>query len=325
MPPPMPLGGQGLALRPTAVSSLRCAVASAATSSARQFTTSRPHQKVQIPPESPKFINLPEPPQSKVLPRVRNKGKLPVPRQVFDLRQRPPGTPSHGRKDPRLQPGYVDTVMPRSKAELEGKDAARTPLQQWRRQLTDNRRAALEEGLRGLYKRQLKKDKVERHEKTRLRREDAAALNAPERRDDFFNRSTIRADTISTKVELDPLRHQRAAESAERTAAVLQARAERRRDSLQELYMAARNFIVTEEELTSRIETLFSEEHHAHVDPNTGKKAENIWTAMGKPFKVSERMANFARTSNDDSRHSNEAREMARQRSVVEEITGGRL
>ncbi|TLS29195.1 hypothetical protein PpBr36_01080 [Pyricularia pennisetigena] len=325
MPPLMPLGGQGLALRPAAVSSLRCAAASAATSSARQFTTSRHRQKVLIPPESPKFINLPEPPQSKVLPRVRNKGKLPVPRQIFDLRRRAPGTPSHGRRDPRLQDGYVDTVMPRSKAELEGKDTASTPLQQWRRKLTNDRRVALEEGLKGLFKRQLKKKRAEGRERFLLRGEAIAAFDAPERRDEFLNRSTIRADTISTKVELDPLRHERAAESAKRTAAILEARAERRRDSLQGLYMAAKDFIVTEEELTKRIEVLFSEEHHAHTDPNTGSKAENIWMAMGKPFKVSERMAQFARTSNDDSRHSNEAREMQRQKNVAEELTGGRL
>ncbi|TLD26789.1 hypothetical protein PspLS_04799 [Pyricularia sp. CBS 133598] len=323
MPPPMPLGGQGLALRPSAVSSLRFAAASATMVSARQFTTSRPHQKVLIPPESPKFINLPEPPQSKVLPRVRNKGKLPVPRQIFDLRRRAPGTPNHGRKDQRVMDGYVDTVMPRSKAQLEGNDEARTPLQQWRRQLTDNRRAALEEGLQGLFQRQLKKNKVERREKARLRHENAVARHAPERRDDFLNRSTIRADTISTKVELDPLRHERAAESAKRTAAVLEARAERRRDSLQGLYMAAKNFIVTEEELTETIERLFSKQQH--VDPNTGTNAENIWGSLGKPFKVSERMSQFARSSNDDSRNSNESREVQRQKSVAEEITGGRL
>lgn len=323
MPPPMPLGGQGLALRPATVSALRCAAAS----STRQFTTSRPHQKVMIPPESPKFINLPEPPQSKVLPRVRNKGKLPVPRQVFDLRRRAPGLPSHGRRDPRLQEGYVDTVMPKSKAELEGEGKARTPLQQWRRQLTDNRRAALEEGLKGLFQRQLKKDRFERREKARLHRENVDALHAPERRDDFLNRSTIRADTISTKVELDPLRHERAAESAKRTAAVLQARAERRRDHLQALYMAAKDFIVTEEELAQHIEFLFSPENPAnsHKDPNTGATAENIWQLKGKPFRVSERMTQFARTSNDDSRNSNETRETHRQKYVAEELTGGKL
>lgn len=322
----MPVGGQRLAFRP-ATSTLRCAASSAATGSTRQFTTSSCRQRVSIPPESPKFINLPEPPQSRELPKFRIRGKLPVPRQIFDLRQRTPGTPNHGRKDPRLQRGYLDRVMPRPNAKLDGEDSTMSPLQEWRRKMTENRRQALAQGIRGLYKRQVTKDQSEKQQRSRIRRADARAFNSPERPDEVLTRSTIRADTFNTKVVLDPLRHERAAESAKITAAVLEARVERRRDALQGLYMAAKDFIVTEDELAKRIETVFSEDHFGNkfADGNTGLPPASIWETRGKPLRVNELMSQFTRNSSNQGGASTEAKETQRQKNVSEELTGGKL
>ncbi|KAL8419881.1 hypothetical protein RB594_002874 [Gaeumannomyces avenae] len=344
MPPPLPLGSQRLALRPASnlVASvpLRATATCPATHSSRtgprQFGTTPAQCRIRIPPESPKFITVPGVVQPNREPKERVRGRLPVPRRVFDLRKltapgdRPPRTTAGAgsrRKepgvDPRLEAGYVDRAMPRSRAEQTG-SPPRSPLAEFRRTMADSRRAALTDGIGGLYERQRRRDSLARASSNSRLRTRLAAARAPEPDDERLTRPTVRRSVLSTAVLLDPKRFDRAAMSAERTAAVAAAKSEARRDALQELYMAAKNFIVSEEELERHVETMFRPTYFADAHKSI-QHTKNLWDLDGSPITVKELMNQFARASKDSTPGTSETREHARQKAVAEQLTGGKL
>lgn len=315
----------------------RCSATDARTASTtRQFSTTLTQRRVRIPPESPKFITVPEVVQRTREPRPRVRGRLPVPRRVFDLRKldapgaRPPprraaagSSNSRSRRkepgvDPRLEPDYVERAMPRSQRQ------PRSPLGEFRRTMADSRRAALAEGIDGLYQRQRQRDAVARGSLNARLRARLEAARAPERDDDRLTRPTVRREVLSTAVELDPHRFERAAKSARRTAALAAAKSEARRDALQELYIAAKNFIVSEEELERHVEVMFRPTYFSDAQ-KTIQTTKNLWDLDGSPITVKELMNQFARASKDSTSGSSESREAARQKAVAEQLTGGKL
>ncbi|KAL8370538.1 hypothetical protein RB595_000761 [Gaeumannomyces hyphopodioides] len=342
MPPPLPLGSQRLAFRPASNllasvplrATTTCSATHASRASPRQFSTTPAQCRIRIPPESPKFITIPEVVQPNREPKARVRGRLPVPRRVFDLRRlaapgvRPPRAAAGNRRkepavDPRLEPGYVDRAMPRSQAEQAGRPP-RSPLAKFRRTMADSRRAALADGIGGLYQRQRQRDSLARASLNARLRTRLEAARAPEPDDERLTRPTVRREVMSTAVQLDPHRFGRAAKSAKRTAAVAAAKSEARRDALQELYIAAKNFIVSEEELERHVETMFRPTYFsdAHKSIQTTK---NRWDLDGSPITVKELMSQFARASKDSTPGTSESREAARQKAVAEQLTGGKL
>jgi len=285
----------------------------------RCFGTTPPARSVKIPPESPRYINLDKRPQSEEVLRPPTRGHLPVPRRIFH--------PTKGHC--KASPEYLASTAPVGAAAAAGEPPG-SENQAWRRRLADSRRAGLAEGLSGLWARELRKQQRERAAsaaKARDRRRAAVAADHPE---DALTTPTVRASTArDTAVPLDPLRFERAAESAARTAALARFRSEGRRDAVMELYVAARNFIVDEAELAERVEAVFAPDYFKRIGGSvTGNlDPQNMWDVYGSPptvasmIKKAERRGGSLTEQLSDEAH----KTAARQRALAEALTGGKI
>ncbi|KAK3945463.1 hypothetical protein QBC46DRAFT_372301 [Diplogelasinospora grovesii] len=301
MPPSLP--------RPTI-----CRASSLATAT-RCFTTSASRAlPAAIPPESPKFIKVPEPPQSSEprLPYV--KGHLPVPREIFDKRE----------GSVKVEPGYVDRISPRSVAELSGLPP-KNEHEARRRQMAESRRQSLAAGLKGLWERKQKKDTaLARRTQANYLRNKRAAM-APEPLDEFLTRPTVRSSTANvTTVDANSDRFEQAEaarQEAERLAAL---KSEARRDALAQLYVAAGDFVITESELEEKIDKEFKKDSHAFGRVDGG---QSMWDMQRAPISVGQMQAELAGKSENlfVSGKSGSTKTAARQKIVAEELTGGKL
>ncbi|KAK3330064.1 hypothetical protein B0H66DRAFT_542674 [Apodospora peruviana] len=302
----------------SALSSSSRAGTSSPSSLLSRFSTTTPKRQTTIPPESPKYIKIPEPPQSSEIKLPPIRGHLPVPRQVFPKRE----------GDRKIRPGYVEAATPKSAAELAGKPPL-TEHEARHRRMAESRRQSLAAGLQGLYDRKQQKDK-QAAARNRSRAESARALAfAPERLDDVLTRPTVRASTSqNTTVILSPRRFEKAEAARQGHAAMLAAKSEARRDALAQLYVAAGNFIVDEAELEKQVAKLFTEDAHSHESVHGGN---SIWQAKGAPVTTGllrARMGSgMGRSGLDNEINKSEiSQQMAqRQKTVAEELTGGRL
>lgn len=311
MPPPIPRAS----LRSLAGGSSKLP-----TTTARHFTTTAllRSDDIIVPPESPRFINLPEMPQNADTKRTPVRGHLPVPRDLFTRR-------AHGRH--KVSGTFVADTAPLSAAEKRG-DPPRSDKDAWRRIMAESRRQALGAGIDSLWRR-----KVTREARAKARADahgarNLAAARAPERDDDVFTRGTVTAATLNTAVPRDPLYAERQRESAERSAALQRARAEARKDAIQRLYVQASGFIVTEQELAAKVDELFTDTYFVNASVGRGRaSAENMWHAYGKPVTVREifyEMTGDGKTAlasfdTDDNKTAQ------RQKIVTGELTGGAL
>lgn len=286
----------------------------------RGFATTPARRAVEIPPESPRYIPLPELRQSAETKRPVVKGHLPVPREIFTRR---------ARMAHKLQPGFVDDTAPRSAAERAGlppksdKDA-------WRRRMAESRRSALGAGLSSLWRRKHTREarqraradaKLARHREARAR---------PERPDELHTRGTVTLATLDTSVVRDPEYEAKQLAKQERTAARAKAKSEARKDAVQRLYVEAGRFILTEQELAAKIEDVFSPEYLPNLARSRSANwwgAANIWEALGRPLRMGEM---FSSTTNYGQRSehwgkSAQRKTDERQRILAGELTGGAL
>ncbi|KAJ9151832.1 hypothetical protein NKR23_g2779 [Pleurostoma richardsiae] len=285
----------------------------------RAFTTTTARLTTHIPPESPKFMQVPTPPQSDEVRHPRMKGILPVPREVFTRR-------NGGAK--KVAPGFVGRTAPLSAREKAGLDPV-SELDAWKRQVAASRRESLEEGLQGLWHRKQRRERSARQHARHKREANRRAALAPEGLDDVLSRPTVRSHTASqTFVPDDPERFARAAESAARTAAVAQLRSEERKDALQQLYIAAGDFIVDEDHLEKKVDELFGEDYWRKQGSMRGiYGSENAWDAYGPPVTAKNMLQELNRTSQRavDFSTSESSRTVRRQKTVAEELTGGKM
>lgn len=290
-----------------------------------------PSTATDVPPESPRYIKFPKPPQSEEIPRLPQKGHLPVPRDVFRQPYQAGRTKDVAHKWAKKSdvPAFTASAAPRSQAEERGEEA-RSEREIMRRRLAENRRQSLEFGLQGLWTRKQETAQRERARSTNLaNRNRRAALFTPEGRDDVLTRSSVRDVTAkTTEVIRDPLRHEKQAEAAARTAGIVQAKREARRDALMELYQAAGKFIVDEEDLERRVSELFRPDYFKEEGYSYGTvNAENIWDVVGKPASVRDLMQGITRTETKlfDSKRTELDRTTKRQKLVAEALTGGKM
>ncbi|OTA57446.1 hypothetical protein K449DRAFT_386350 [Hypoxylon sp. EC38] len=284
-------------------------------------SASRPSPQQQIPPESPLFINVPNPPQDQSIEALRElkpvKGHLPIPRRVFKQR------------DGHLKP--QDEWLTRSApapTSAKSQQPPRSDIQAWKRLMAASRRENMREGVRALYSRK------QSFEKRRLERQTArlvanrAAMLAPEREDERLTRASINAGTLQTAVLPDPQRMERALESRARTEFLSAQKSEARRDAIQELYMKARSFIVSEKELEAEVDKLFAPDYWKKQGVSaSGFAVSNIWDLDGKPPTVADMLNDVSRTSSGFMKNaeSEKTRTLKRQKEVAEELTGGKL
>merc|ERR1712098_664467 len=114
----------------------------------------------------------------------------------------------------------------------------------------------------------------------------------------------------------------RVAEKKARVEAIALAKEEQRRNALHTLYMNARSFITTEEELDAEIEKIFVEDPHA-----SGNLNDNIWSVKGAPPSVLTMLSAVNNTQKKaiDFHRGPAALTGRRMKKIAEELTGGTM
>jgi len=120
----------------------------------------------------------------------------------------------------------------------------------------------------------------------------------------------------------DPRREERVAAKAERVKAKEAMREEARKNALHTLYMHARSFITTEEQLDAEIEKIFVERPFGN-----DAVSNNIWDAKGAPPTVQDLLSKVNRSQkNAVDYHAGPAHITGqRMKKIAEELTGGRM
>ncbi|KAE9366876.1 hypothetical protein N431DRAFT_417819 [Stipitochalara longipes BDJ] len=270
----------------------------------RSFSTSSPLSA--IGPVSPKFIEVPTTPQPQARQKLDIKGTLPPPRNLF---------PARAIK--KTSKGYLNAVTkePKERPEPANEYAA------WKRRMAASRRGNLREGLVELYKRKKDHDgAVAARSKTR-QEERGRRLHAPQREDERLTDPTIKeANRILQSGPIpDPNRETRVAEKAARVQAKEAAREEQRKNALHTLYMQARSFITTEEQLDAKIEEIFTEARDGESD--------SVWDNLDAPPTVQDMLSAINKTESKAVRfHSGPAQLTGqRMKKLAEELTGGKM
>ncbi|KAJ5543331.1 hypothetical protein N7535_005759 [Penicillium sp. DV-2018c] len=278
-----------------------------ATVQVRGFATS---SNLRVGPESPHFIDVPKiiQPTNPSKPRVR--GTLPVPRELFPARRTDKPTKKYLK-------AATPVPMSNRTVSLDSSDAEK---QEWRHKMADLRRQNLRQGLLDLYAR---KTSSEYRMMTRsLEKQDRRdrILQQPEREDELLTRSsTIQAMQPHKQPVLpDPNREERLALSRARLEARQAQKEAERRDYLQALYMNARNFITTEEQLAAEIDRVFPEGEN-EAWRNDHQPGENIWN-LGNPPTINSLLQ---KTHNSETARWDLSQE--RVKKLAEAITGGKI
>ncbi|KAL0934724.1 uncharacterized protein CTRU02_209316 [Colletotrichum truncatum] len=284
----------------------------------RPFSTTSAN--LNVPPESPGWIQVPVPPQSQAseqkLPNV--KGTLPVPRDPF----------AHKDADRKVQPDYLQQTAPKPTNEASKKPVEPGSRLEHRRRMADSRRENLETALQGLYKRKQERVEIVTAASKKRFREHQRAAKAPERWDDRLTRSSVLSSLVnSTTVQLDPKRYERAEESKGRTAALAQQKSEQRQDALMEMYINASKFIVSEDELSKELDKLFSEDFWKRQGKSMAHDSDNAWDVWGQPPTVQSMLDEMMRKQQRaiDFQQSEQDRTVRRQKTIAEELTGGKM
>ncbi|KAI1361829.1 hypothetical protein F5Y08DRAFT_313726 [Xylaria arbuscula] len=284
-------------------------------------STPRPQAQQQIPPESPLFINVPNPPQDQSIEAKREqkpvKGFIPVPRRIFAHRD------SHQKPtDAWLSQSAPEPTNAKSQMEPASQQQA------WKRKMAASRRDNMRSGVRDLWSRKQRLDAKRLANRTQKLAANKAAMLAPEREDERLTRGSINPGTLVTAVALDPERYERALASRERTARIAADKSEVRRDAIQTLYMNARSFIVSESELEAAVASEFADGHFDRLGISRhGYRIQNIWDSENEPISVASMLRELQR-SNDTlvaDMTSEKTRTDRRQKRVAEELAGGKM
>ena len=265
---------------------------------------------LRVGPESPHFIDVPRilQPSNPAKPSV--KGTLPVPRELFQAR----------RKD-KPQQAYIDAATPLPSTERTVNPKSSDPEKQaFKLKMAVLRRQNLQEGLRDLYKRKQVAEQTMFSNSRAKQRHRERVLRQPMPEDERLTRpSVVQAMQPQKHSALsDPNREARLALSQARLEAKESQKSAEKMEDLHSLYMNARTFITTEEQLAAEIERVFPDGDN-QAWRNDHQEGENIWN-LGVPPTVQ----SFA----NESRKSETARwdlMQDRVKKLGEQITGGKL
>lgn len=239
----------------------------------RGFTSS---SSLRAGPESPKYIDIPQMIQEGEPRDRRVKGTLPVPRDLFPAR----------RAD-KPSKAYLDAVtpLPSKAVEIDPKDPHAQYLD-WKRRMAVVRRKNIRQGLVELHRRKKQTDKRIAEESAAKQTQRQAVLDQPDRLDEQLTRPSVIQEMLSNRnaVLPDPTREERLTHSRARFEAHNARKQVEQDDSLQALYMNARNFITTEAQLAAEIDRVFPEGEN-EAWRNDHQRGENIWN-LGTPSTV---------------------------------------
>lgn len=226
---------------------------------------------LRVGPESPYFINVPQPIQPNMPAKRRVKGTLPVPRELF-----PPRRTDKPKKE------YLDAVTPlpatERKVDPNSSDAEN---QEFKLKMATLRRKNLREGLQELHRRKQLAEKKTSERSLDSRRRRQRVLQQPDRDDVRFTRPSIVQAMKKTSLLPDSNLAENLALSKARLEAKQAQKIAERQEYLQSLYMNARTFITTEERLTAEIDKVFPEGEN-EAWRNDHRNGENIWN-LGVP------------------------------------------
>ena len=269
----------------------------------------------QIPPESPKFIDVPQPPQQEAFRKREVKGVLPVPRQIFPRR----------RQD-KTSPEYLEAVIPEPKSTKSHSSKHLSQVKEfvdWKSRLAATRRKNLRDGLRELHRRKEISDRRLAARTAFKQAEHERRIHEPEREDErLTNPSIIKAMTPGYMGMLqDPDRDARIARKRMNYTAKENEKMEERRNALHSLYMNARDFIVTEGELNARVDEAFDD---AFYKRNPGR---SVWDKEGFPYTVERMIAHANKNVGKAIAQSSDYAQITRERvqRIAEELTGGKM
>lgn len=286
-------------------------------------TTTATTPKGQIPPESPKFIEIPKLRQPQSIYRPWVKGILPVPRKIFGRNE---------RKDKTSQE-YLSAVTPDpkySRAQQSNPVADSQPLvankTTWNYQQSTARRRNLRESLLELHRRKQRIDRSKAESRDRKQAESLQLATAPEREDERLTNPTIHTALLPRRRGPlpDPHREQRLERMRANVETMQRKKADERRTMLHTLYMNAREFIVEPAQLERAIDEAFDD---SELFVNDDRKGENIWN-LGLPetvqqlLRINERK--WLRNRTDQAQWTKDLTEK-RLDTIGEALTGGKL
>ena len=278
----------------------------AASVQARRFSTS---STLRVGPESPNFIDVPQTLQPDLPSKPKVKGTLPVPRELFPTRRPDKATWAYvadATPEPKTQKPIPEND-PHAE-EIEG-----------RRRMAEVRRRNLREGLAELYERKTTTEKRMQKRSAAKQAHRERILNQPEREDERLTRPSVPEAMKPRKLAVlpDPDREERLARARQRVEEKVLEKKIERQSSLQTLYMNARHFIVTEEQLAKEIDRVFpgGENEAWRSDHRPG---ENIWN-LGLPPTIQQTVQN---RSSETGRWTTI---QDRVQKLAEEITGGKI
>lgn len=273
----------------------------------RGFATS---PNLRVGPESPHFIDVPRIVQASNPAKPRVQGTLPVPRELFPA-----------RRTDKPRKAYLDAVTPLPSTERAVNPKSSDPEKQaFKLKMAGLRRKNLREGLQTLYTRKKVAEETMFNRSLENQRRRESVLQQPEPEDERLTRPSV-VSTMQTQphtILADPNREERLVLSRARMEAKKAEKDAVRRDHLQSLYMNARTFITTEEQLSAEIDRVFPEGEN-EAWRNDHQQGENIWN-LGMPPTVQSIV--------NETRKSETARwdvTQDRVKKLGEQITGGKL
>lgn len=284
-------------------------------------TLSTTARQLQVGPEHPRYVAIPEPPQQTLPYPPRQKGVLPVPRDIFS------GTTRDQSAD--------EAIADATKRPQKERTPAKGSREEWKAKMSEARRQNLREGLKSLRYRQQVTQQRERARSNAKMAEREELLARPEREDE---RLTAPSNNLDLEALLhgqvpDPTRRQRLAAKRINLQNQAAEKQQERMDALHTLYMNARTFIVTPEQLDKAVDEAFGSEEQPKIfgshfsSYDTLPIQKSIW-AEGRPERVQD-MLNKAnglrpRSAIDSAGGLTEVNK-ERIKRIAETLTGGKM
>lgn len=298
MPPPIPLQA--------GATSCRLPQTFLIPSFAAHAITARHNSTSAIPPESPRYIDIPTPPQEKAVHQPFVKGVLPKPRSIFS-----PRGPN------KTTEAYLRAVAPEpSPRTLSPSSTPVSELSAWKARQAASRRENLRSSLLELAARKSREDHYNATRSAIRTAETKALRDAPETDAERFTKATLLSsqDTTGTGTFSAAYREDYRSRRLSKYTKHLARAKERRRDNLHTLYMNAGDFITTEERMREEVDKAFDDKSQFNTEKAAGL---NIWN-LGVPETVSQKYA---------SRQNAEQKAVLRERMkrMAEALTGGKI
>lgn len=278
-------------------------------SPARTFTTSS--ARMYIPPESPVFVDIPVPHQSLRDRPAPAKGILPVPRELFPARR--PDKPGKEYLANVTRDPIPKNVVSEDKL---------TELGKYKRRMAELRKSYLRDGLKELYRRKKSMDNQITRRGALKRQETARLAAQPEREDERLTKVSVPSAMQPQKPMQLSVEEEMAIYNARKAAheARVAAKHEDRLDKLHTLYMNARSFITTKDQLAVALDETFT-------------TTRSIWRT-GKPDTVEEMIRRGRDRTADQGRgglmlatdvNERALRDQERMRKIAEKLSGGKI